>query len=137
MDKPSKIKSRKRPWRKEGIIGGSTIGNQPISVIIPIYLEEDNIEPLFAVLVPVLKGLGRNFEIIAVNDGSHDSSFQRLRTASASIPELRIIDFRRNYGQTAAIMAGIDHASGDIIVTIDADLQNDPKDIPVLLGKAG
>ena len=135
MDKRSKIKSRKSPPRKEGIIGGSTIGNQSISVIVPVYVEEDSIEPLFAVLVPVLKGLGRNFEIIAVNDGSHDSSLQRLCTASASIPELRIIDFRRNYGQTAAIMAGIDHASGNIIVTIDADLQNDPKDIPVLLAK--
>jgi len=135
MDKRSKIKSRKSPSREEGTIGGSTIGNQPISVIIPIYVEEDNIEPLFADLLPVLKGLGRNFEIIAVNDGSQDLSLQRLCTASASTPELRIIDFKRNYGQTAAIMAGIDHASGDVIVTIDADLQNDPKDIPVLLAK--
>jgi glycosyltransferase involved in cell wall biosynthesis len=113
------------------------IGNRKhmLSVIAPIYGEEDNIEPLFAALLPVLRGLGRDFEIIAVNDGSHDASFQRLRAASVTIPELRVIDFRRNYGQTAAIMAGIDYASGEIIIPIDADLQNDPEDIPTLLAK--
>jgi dolichol-phosphate mannosyltransferase len=79
--------------------------------------------------------LGRDFEIIAVNDGSRDSSLQRLRAVSAQIPELRVIDFRRNYGQTAAIMAGIDYASGEILIPIDADLQNDPGDIPALLAK--
>jgi dolichol-phosphate mannosyltransferase len=106
-----------------------------LSLITPIYGEEDNIDPLFAELLPILRGLGRDFEIIAVNDGSHDRSLERLRAASAVIQELRVIDFRRNYGQTAAIMAGIDYASGEIIVTIDADLQNDPQDIPVLLAK--
>src|SRR5262245_25008392 len=106
-----------------------------VSVITPIYGEEDNVEPLFAALLPVLRGLGRDFEIIAVNDGSHDGSIRRLRAASATIPELRVIDFRRNYGQTAAIMAGIDYASGEIIIPIDADLQNDPEDIPTLLAK--
>jgi glycosyltransferase involved in cell wall biosynthesis len=110
-------------------------GKQTISIVIPIYGEEDNIAPLFVALLPVLRGLGRDFEIIAVNDGSHDSSLQRLRAASANIPQLRVIDFRRNYGQTAAIMAGIDYASGEIIITIDADLQNDPGDIPALLAK--
>jgi glycosyltransferase involved in cell wall biosynthesis len=113
-------------------IGGR---NQMVSVIVPIYDERDNIDPLFGALLPVLRGLGRNFEIIAVNDGSRDSSLQRLRAASTRIPELRVIDFRRNYGQTAAIMAGIDYASGEIIITIDADLQNDPADIPILLAK--
>ena len=108
---------------------------QMVSVITPIYGEEDNLEPLFAALLPVLRGLGRDFEIIAVNDGSHDGSLQHLRAASATIPELRVIDFRRNYGQTAAIMAGIDYAAGEIIIPIDADLQNDPEDIPALLAK--
>jgi len=106
-----------------------------VSVITPICGEEDNIAPFFDALLPVLRGLKRDFEIIAVNDGSRDSSLQRLRFASANIAELRVIDFRRNYGQTAAIMAGIDFASGEIIVPIDADLQNDPKDIPALLAK--
>jgi glycosyltransferase involved in cell wall biosynthesis len=106
-----------------------------ISVITPVYCEEDNIDPLLDALVPVLRGLVLDFEIIAVNDGSPDSSLERLRAASANIPELKVIDFRRNYGQTAAIMAGIDYASGEIIITIDADLQNDPADIPILLAK--
>ena len=106
-----------------------------ISVITPIFGEEDNVEPLLAALLPVLRGLNRDFEIIAVNDGSHDASLQRLRAASGTIPELRVIDFRRNYGQTAAMMAGIDYAAGDVIVPIDADLQNDPEDIPALLAK--
>src|SRR6516164_9796975 len=109
--------------------------SRTVSVITPIYGEEDNIEPLLRTLLPVLKGLGRDFEIIAVNDGSPDSSLQQLRAASAKIPQLRVIDFRRNYGQTAAIMAGIDFASGEIIIPIDADLQNDPADIPALLAK--
>jgi len=106
-----------------------------VSVIIPIYDEGDNIDPLFGALLPVLRGSGRDFEIIAVNDGSRDLSLQRLRAASTKIPELRVIDFRRNYGQTAAIMAGIDYASGEIIITMDADLQNDSADIPILLAK--
>jgi glycosyltransferase involved in cell wall biosynthesis len=106
-----------------------------LSVITPMFEEEDNIKPLLSELLPVLRQLDHDFEIIAVNDGSYDASLQRLRTASAEIPELRVIDFRRNYGQTAAIMAGIDYASGEIVVTIDADLQNDPKDIPALLAK--
>jgi glycosyltransferase involved in cell wall biosynthesis len=90
--------------------------NQMVSVIIPIYDEGDNIDPLFTALLPVLRALGRDSEIIAVNDGSHDSSLQRLRAASTNIPQLKVIDFRRNYGQTAAIMAGIDYASGEIII---------------------
>src|SRR5262249_1783930 len=106
-----------------------------LSVITPIYGEEDNIEPFLAALVPVLRGLGRDFEIIAVNDASRDRSLHRLRTASVAIPELRVIDFRRNYGQTAAILAGIDYATGEIIIPMDADLQNDPEDIPALLAK--
>src|SRR5215469_2780626 len=106
-----------------------------VSIIIPIYDEADNIDPLLGALLPVLRGSGRDFEIIAVNDGSRDLSLQRLRTASTKMPELRVVDFRRNYGQTAAIMAGIDYASGEIIITMDADLQNDSADIPILLAK--
>jgi len=106
-----------------------------LSVITPVYGEEDNIDPFFGALLPVLRGLDQEFEIIAINDGSRDSSLQKLRDACANIPELKIIDFRRNYGQTAAIMAGIDYASGEIVIPIDADLQNDPRDIPALLAK--
>ena len=138
MNESSEIESRNIAYMQKALINEAAGGlprDQMISVITPIYGEEDNIDPLFGALLPVLRGLNRKFEIIAVNDGSCDSSLQRLRIASANIPELRVIDFRRNYGQTAAIMAGIDYASGEIIIPIDADLQNDPRDIPSLLAK--
>jgi len=106
-----------------------------LSVIIPIYNEEDNIEPLCRRLMGVLRRIGRPFEVIAVNDGSRDASRAVLNSIAATTPELKIIDFCRNYGQTAAMMAGIDHASGRVIVSLDADLQNDPGDIPALLQK--
>jgi dolichol-phosphate mannosyltransferase len=86
-------------------------------------------------MLPVLRGLGQKFEVIVVNDGSTDGSLGVLRQLAAAHPELRVIDLARNYGQTAAMMAGIDHARGEIIVPIDADLQNDPADIPLLLAR--
>ena len=106
-----------------------------LSVITPIYNEEKNIPILVNQLLAVLQTLQKPFEIIAINDGSRDGSLAELRKQALLHPELKVVDFRRNYGQTAAIMAGIDHASGDIIVSIDADLQNDPHDIPALLAK--
>ena len=106
-----------------------------LSVIVPVKNEAENLPPLIDRLLPVLHGLGRNFEVIIVNDGSTDGSLRVLRELAASHSELRVIDLARNYGQTAAMMAGIDHARGDILVPIDADLQNDPADIPKLLAK--
>jgi glycosyltransferase involved in cell wall biosynthesis len=106
-----------------------------LSVIVPIFNEEGSIERLLQRLFDVLERLQYRFEIIAVNDGSRDGSLALLRAAAERRPELKIVNFRRNYGQTAAMMAGIDHAAGDIIVAIDADLQNDPDDIPALLAK--
>jgi len=106
-----------------------------LSVITPIYNEEKNIPILVDQLLAVLQTLQKPFEIIAINDGSRDGSLAELRKQASLHPELKVVDFRRNYGQTAAIMAGIDHASGDIIVSIDADLQNDAHDIPALLAK--
>jgi dolichol-phosphate mannosyltransferase len=106
-----------------------------LSVIVPIFNEEGSIDRLLQRLFDVLERLQYRFEIIAVNDGSRDSSLALLRAVAKRRPELKIVNFRRNYGQTAAMMAGIDHASGDIIVAIDADLQNDPDDIPALLAK--
>jgi dolichol-phosphate mannosyltransferase len=106
-----------------------------VSVIVPIYNEQQNIPILCEHLVEVLRSADRGFEIIAVNDGSRDGSLLALRQAAHRYPEIKIIDLRRNYGQTAALMAGIDHASADTIVTIDADLQNDPADIPTILAK--
>ena len=106
-----------------------------ISVIVPIYNEQESIAPLCEGLFGVLDHIGRHFEVICINDGSTDGSIAALRQAAAQRNELRIVNFRRNYGQTAAMMAGIDYAAGNIIVSIDADLQNDPRDIPALLAK--
>ena len=110
-------------------------GGIALSVLLPVYDEEESLPALFASLVPVLEGLGQPFEILAVNDGSKDGSLEVLRGLAQRHPQLRVIDFRRNYGQTAALMAGFDHARGEIIVTLDADLQNDPADIPILIDK--
>ncbi|WP_202901507.1 glycosyltransferase family 2 protein [Thalassospira australica] len=106
-----------------------------LSVIVPIYNEEESIKPLCDQLLSVLDELGKPFEVIFVNDGSSDRSMELLRNTAKERGELKIVNFRRNYGQTAATMAGIDHASGEVIIPIDADLQNDPSDIPKLLEK--
>lgn len=106
-----------------------------LSIIAPIYNEQDNVDPLCEKLFEVLPTLGQDFEIIMVNDGSRDASMDKLIAQAAIHPELKVVDLRRNYGQTAAMMAGIDHAVGDIIIPIDGDLQNDPADIPRLLQK--
>ncbi len=106
-----------------------------ISVTIPVYNEEGNLRRLHAQLVPVLETLRQPWEIVLVNDGSTDGSAQVLDELAAADPRLKVIHFRRNAGQTAAMMAGFEHARGDIIVPMDADLQNDPQDIPLLLAK--
>jgi glycosyltransferase involved in cell wall biosynthesis len=106
-----------------------------LSIVIPIYNEEENIPHLLKRLQDALKQLGLRYEIIAVDDGSRDNGAAILKQYTAEIPELKIVRLRRNSGQTAAIMAGLDHAKGEVIVTIDADLQNDPDDIDKLLTK--
>jgi dolichol-phosphate mannosyltransferase len=106
-----------------------------LSVIVPVYNEEENVHALCGSLLKVLRTLPFSFEVIAVNDGSRDRSLEVLRSEVHEHPELKIVDFRRNFGQTAAIMAGIDYAEGEVIVSIDADLQNDPDDIPTLVAK--
>jgi glycosyltransferase involved in cell wall biosynthesis len=104
-----------------------------LSIIIPAYNEEDSVRPLYAALLEVLPGLGRSFEILFVDDGSTDQTFARLAELAAADPRVRVIKLRRNYGQTPAMVAGIDHALGRILITMDADLQNDPVDIPRLV----
>lgn len=121
--------------REQPTPGAPLPGNGVLSVIIPAKNEEQNLPILIERLFSVLHGQGRPFEVIVVNDGSTDGSLRVLRALATSHPELRVIDLARNYGQTAAMMAGFDHAHGDIIVPIDADLQNDPADIPLLLAK--
>ena len=104
-----------------------------ISVIVPAKNEQRNLPILIERLLAVLRPRGESFEVIVVNDGSTDGSIRVLRALAAANRELRVIDLARNYGQTAAMMAGLDHARGEVIVPIDADLQNDPADIPRLL----
>jgi glycosyltransferase involved in cell wall biosynthesis len=106
-----------------------------VSVVVPIYNERDNLLPLHASLTWSLRGLGRSYELVLVDDGSRDGSRDLLRTLAASDPHLRLVLFRRNYGQTAAMAAGFQRCRGRIIVTMDGDLQNDPADIGRLLEK--
>ena len=106
-----------------------------LSIIIPTYDEEDNVEPLYQALMATVPGLGRSFEIIFVDDGSRDQTFERLTALAAQDSRVRVIKLRRNCGQAPAMAAGIDHARGRVLVTMDADLQNDPADIGGLLAK--
>ena len=110
-------------------------GTPYLSVIIPLYNEEENVGALIGRLFPVLDSLLCTYEVIIVDDGSTDGSFKALEQAAAARQQLKVIRFRRNYGQTAAMMAAIDHAQGQVLVSLDADLQNDPDDIPLLLAK--
>ncbi|HWQ12471.1 MAG TPA: glycosyltransferase family 2 protein [Roseiflexaceae bacterium] len=106
-----------------------------VSVVVPIYNEEESIPQLYERLSAELEALGVGYEIIAVDDGSRDKSFALLREYAARDARLRVVRFRRNFGQTAAFSAGFDRAHGEVVVTIDADLQNDPADIGRLLAK--
>lgn len=105
------------------------------SIIIPIYNEAKNIPDLYDELTAVLKDLEQSHEIIFVDDGSWDESYPILKQLQKKDPALKIIRLRRNFGQTAALAAGFDYAKGDIIITMDGDLQNDPHDFPILIEK--
>jgi glycosyltransferase involved in cell wall biosynthesis len=106
-----------------------------LSVVVPVYDEEQNVEPLYRALTATLRRLDRSYEIIAVDDGSRDRTYQKLVELAAGDHRLRLVKLRRNFGQTAALVAGFDHASGAVLVPMDGDLQNDPEDIPRLLEK--
>jgi glycosyltransferase involved in cell wall biosynthesis len=106
-----------------------------LSVVIPLYNEAENIEPLYSELSAALLEIDRTYEVIVVDDGSRDNSFARLKAIHEKDPRWRVIRFRRNFGQTAGFSAGFDAARGEIVITIDADLQNDPRDIPKLLAR--
>jgi undecaprenyl-phosphate 4-deoxy-4-formamido-L-arabinose transferase len=104
-----------------------------ISVVIPVYNEEGNIPRLFERLYPVMQGTGRSFEIIFTDDGSRDRSLALLKDLAARHPEVRVIEFNGNFGQHMAILAAFEKSSGEFVVTLDADLQNPPEEIPKLL----
>lgn len=104
-----------------------------LSVVVPVFNEEDSVPHLCATLHKVVSKLNRSYEIILVDDGSRDRTWDKLVEASRSIPRLRLVRLRRNFGQTPALSAGMREARGDVVVFMDADLQNDPEDIPLLL----
>ena len=109
--------------------------NVALSIVVPIYNEEESLPFLVNQLLEILKPMEETFELVLVNDGSSDNSAEVIRQLSFDIPELVGVLLRKNYGQTAAMAAGFDISSGEIVITLDGDLQNDPKDIPLLVNK--
>jgi glycosyltransferase involved in cell wall biosynthesis len=109
--------------------------NPKLSVIVPFYNEEDSIEPMYAAIVRAVEPLNIPFEMVFVDDGSRDSTALRGEEIARCDARVRIVKFRRNYGQTAAMAAGIEYATGETLVTMDGDLQNDPADIELFLAK--
>src|SRR5512136_2046781 len=119
-----------RPYRK------ISMPDKPyISIVIPVYNEGDNLETLLSRLLPVMRQIGRPFEIIFTDDGSRDRSLTILKGFAAEVPEVRVIEFNGNFGQHMAILAAFEMSAGDIVVTLDADLQNPPEEIPKLVRK--
>ena len=106
---------------------------ESVSVVIPVYDEQESLPHLYESLKEVLDSTGRRYEIVFVDDGSRDGSMGVLEGIQAADEHVVVVSFRRNFGQTAAMAAGFEYAEGDVIITMDADLQNDPKDIPLLL----
>jgi glycosyltransferase involved in cell wall biosynthesis len=106
-----------------------------LSIVVPIFNEADNIQLLYDSIDRVVRNLGREYEILFVDDGSTDGSNEVMRRLAAADPHLKIIEFRGNFGQTAAMCAGIQAATCDVVITMDGDLQNDPTDIPMMLDK--
>ncbi len=109
--------------------------NPRLSVVVPFYNEEENIERMHAAIVAAIEPLGVTFEMVLVDDGSKDRTAELATAIARRDPRVRFVRFRRNYGQTPAMAAGIDHARGDVLVTMDGDLQNDPRDIQTFLDK--
>ncbi len=106
-----------------------------LSIVCPFYNEETAVSLFFDRLLPILRGLGESFEILCVNDGSHDATLKALLDAQSRHPNIRIIDFSRNFGKEAALSAALDFARGDAVIPIDADLQDPPELIPAMIDK--
>lgn len=118
-----------------GVIQKNIMALKDLSIIVPLYNEEETIGFLYQAIIDVTEKLDMSYEIIFVDDGSSDKTFEKARSLAHGNSNLRVIKFRRNYGQTPAMAAGIDHARGKILITMDGDLQNDPADIPLFIEK--
>lgn len=119
--------------RSENLQASSQAKHPHLSVIAPLYNEEDNVRPLYAALTEALDPTGLDYEMVLVDDGSRDTTLARAVEIAQGDPRVKVVKFRRNCGQTAAMAAGIEFASGEVLVTMDGDLQNDPLDIPMFL----
>lgn len=106
-----------------------------LSIVIPVYNEAENVEPLIQEINAAVKPLRKPYEIVVVDDGSSDATFSVLERLHQREPCLRVVRLKRNFGQTAAIAAGLTHSDGDVVILMDGDAQNDPKDIPALLAE--
>ena len=121
--------------RPEGRSGPGEPDSCDLSVVVPLFNEAGNVAPLCERLDAVLSGLPLTSEVILVDDGSQDGTSEEIRELRQRYPYVRAVRFRRNFGQTAALAAGFDHARGDLVVTLDGDLQNPPEEIPRLVAK--
>ncbi|NND81963.1 MAG: glycosyltransferase family 2 protein [Gammaproteobacteria bacterium] len=106
-----------------------------VSIVIPFLNEAPNLKPLCEELKSSLDGMSKTYELIFIDDGSTDDGVTVLEQMRTDMPQIKVVSFRRNFGQTAAMVAGLDYAAGDVVVTLDADRQNDPADIPALVAK--
>src|SRR5689334_10572508 len=126
--------ARKAPGRPPELDNSSPTVTVELSIIVPLYNEEDNVRPMYEAIRAAVLPLDRSTELIFVDDGSRDATFARaLELPRRDGLHLRLLKLRRNAGQTAAMAAGIDHAHGAVLITMDGDLQNDPTDIPLFL----
>jgi glycosyltransferase involved in cell wall biosynthesis len=123
------------PNDNDGDKRGASRRMEGVSVVIPVYNEEENVAESYRELSSVMSRLAMPYEIIFVDDGSSDKTIQNLLGVGAGDPQLRIIEFRRNFGQTAAMAAGFQHTRYDIVIALDGDLQNDPAEIPRMIAK--
>ena len=106
-----------------------------VSIVIPFLNEEPNLAPLCEEIKSAMDPTGKAYEVLFIDDGSTDNGIAVLEKCRESMPQIKVVSFRRNFGQTAAMVAGLDYAEGEVVVTLDADRQNDPADIPTMLDK--
>src|SRR5437773_7320269 len=105
------------------------------SIVVPLYNEQDNVLPLYSRILEAMTMVSGTYEIVFVDDGSRDNTFKVLSEISAIDSRITVVRFRKNFGQTAALKAGFDFAKGDVIISMDGDLQHDPAEIPALISK--
>src|ERR1700759_2406162 len=130
-----RARKRSKIHRKIGFFGFYTIRMPKYSIVVPFHNEEENVTALYDGLKNVMEQVGDSFELVLVDDGSSDRTYELLEEIAAVDSRVLVVKLRRNFGQTAGLAAGFDHASGEFIIAMDGDLQHDPADIPIFLEK--